>query len=326
VDVVEKWSERSGINVGQMIKWLGIGASKYYNWKGRRGQENHHNAPTPRRFWLEDWEKAKITAFYVEHPNEGYRRLSYMMLDADVVAASPSSVYRVLKKAGMLKKWAKATSKKGKGFHQPQKPHQHWHIDIAYINICGTFYYLCSVLDGYSRYVVHWEIRESMTETDVEIILERAREKFPTANPRIISDNGPQFVAKSFKEYIRLCGMTHVRTAPFYPQSNGKLERWHKSLKTECIRPKTPLSLADARRIVAEFVKCYNTERLHSAIGYVTPKDKLEGREAAIFADRKRKLAEARERRARRHQQVEPEMVSLHHHSPSPNVGVACAG
>jgi transposase InsO family protein len=165
-----------------------------------------------------------------------------------------------------------------------------------------------------------------MTETDVEIILERAREKFPATNSRIISDNGPQFVAKSFKEYIRLCGMTHVRTAPFYPQSNGKLERWHKSLKAECIRPKTPLSLADTRRIVAEFAKCYNTERLHSAIGYVTPKDKLEGRETAIFADRKHKLAEARERRARRHQHVEPEMVSLHHHSPSPNVGVACPG
>ena len=326
MDVVEEWSEKSGINVSQMIEWLGIGTSKYYNWKQRYGQENHHNAPTPRTFWLEDWEKEKIIAFYAEHPNEGYRRLSYMMLDEDVVAVSSSSVYRVLKKAGLLMKWAKTLSKKGKGFHQPQKPHQHWHVDIAYINICGTFYYLCSVLDGYSRYVVHWEIRESMTEADVEIILERAREKFPAAKPRIISDNGPQFVAKSFKEYIRLCGMTHVRTAPFYPQSNGKLERWHKSLKTECIRPKTPLSLADARRIVAEFVKCYNTERLHSAIGYVTPKDKLEGREVAIFADRKRKLTEARERRSRRHQQAEPETVSVRHSSASPHVGMACAG
>jgi putative transposase len=117
-----------------------------------------------------------------------------------------------------------------------------------------------------------------MTKADVEIILERAREKHPEATPRIISDNGPQFVAKDFKEYIRFCGMTHVRTSPFYPKSNGKIERWHKSLKTECIRPKTPLSLEDARRIVAEFVKRYNTERLHSAIGYVTPEDKLEGR------------------------------------------------
>jgi putative transposase len=311
VDMVEEWSVKTGIDVGQMVAWLAIGMSKYYDWKQRYGQENQHNAPTPRTFWLEEWEREAIIAFYAQHPGAGYRRLTYMMLDADEVAVSPSSVYRVLKRAGVLKKWAKTPSGKGKGFHQPRKPHQHWHIDIAYINICGTFYYLCSVLDGYSRYVVHWEIRESMTEADVEIILERARERFPEAQPRVISDNGPQFVAKSFKEYIRLCGMTHVRTAPYYPQSNGKLERWHKSLKTECIRPKTPLSLEDARRIVAEFVRCYNTERLHSAIGYVTPKDKLAGREAVIFADRKRKLAAARERRARRRQPVGPETASV---------------
>ena len=122
-----------------------------------------------------------------------------------------------------------------------------WHIDISYINICGTFYYLCSVLDGYSRYLVHWELREAMTEKDVEIILQRGREKFPQATPRIISDNGPQFIAKDFKEFIRVAGMTHVRTSPYYPQSNGKLERWHKSIKYECIRPKVPLTLEEAR-------------------------------------------------------------------------------
>jgi transposase InsO family protein len=107
-------------------------------------------------------------------------------------------------------------------------------------------------------------------------------------------------VARDFKAYIRLCGMTHVRTAPYYPQSNGKIERWHKSLKTECIRPKTPLSLADARRIVNQFVKYYNEQRLHSAIGYVPPKDKLLGNEPMIFAERRRKLETARRRRAER--------------------------
>ncbi|MCP4600156.1 MAG: transposase family protein, partial [Proteobacteria bacterium] len=161
--------------------------------------------------------------YYREHPNEGYRRLAYMMLDGDVVAVSPSIVYRALKAAGMLKKWAKSVSKKGQGFTQPTRPHEHWHTDIAYINICGTFYYLCSLLDGYSRYVIHWEIRESMTEADVEIIIQRAREMFPGQKPRIISDNGLQFIAKDFKEFIRICGMTHVRTSFYYPQSNGKM-------------------------------------------------------------------------------------------------------
>jgi len=149
------------------------------------------------------------------------------------------------------------------------------------------------VLDGYSRYIVHWEIREQMQETDIEIILQRAREHVGAVRPRIISDNGPQFIAKDFKAYIRLMGMTHVRTAPFYPQSNGKLERWHQSLKRECIRPKSPVSLADARRVVAEYVREYNDVRLHSAIGYIAPKNRLEGRDEAIHAARKEKLAQA---------------------------------
>ncbi|MDD2558146.1 MAG: DDE-type integrase/transposase/recombinase [Desulfuromonas sp.] len=116
---------------------------------------------------------------------------------------------------------------------QPLRPHEHWHIDVSYVNLCGTFYYLCSLLDGCSRYIIHWELRETMTEKDVEIILQRAREKFPEATPRIISDNGPQFIAKDFKAFIRMAGMTHVRTSPFYPQSNGKLERYHRTIKTD---------------------------------------------------------------------------------------------
>jgi transposase InsO family protein len=136
-----------------------------------------------------------------------------------------------------------------------------------------------------------------MTEAEVETIIQRGRERFAGEHPRIISDNGPQFIAKDFKEFIRICGMTHVRTSPYYPQSNGKIERWHKTLKGECIRVKTPLSLEDARRIVAEFVAYYNEVRLHSAIGFVTPADKLGGRDSAIFAERDRKLEAARGRR-----------------------------
>jgi hypothetical protein len=101
-----------------------------------------------------------------------------------------------------------------------------------------------------------------MTEAEIEIILQGAREKYPEPRPRIISDNGPQFIAKDFKEFIRISGMTHVRTSPFYPQSNGKIERWHKSLKEECIRPGTPLSLDDARRLVHGYVERYNNIRL----------------------------------------------------------------
>ena len=178
------------------------------------------------------------------------------------------------------------------------------HIDVSYINISGTFYYLCSILDGCSRYIVNWDLRESMTEADIEIILEHAKELHPEARPRIISDNGPQFIAKDFKEFIRVSGMTHVRTSPYYPQSNGKIERWHKSLKGECIRPGTPLSLEDARRLVEGYVEHYNDVRLNSAIGYITPKDMLAGRQQEIHAERDRKLEEARKQRQIRRQQA----------------------
>jgi transposase InsO family protein len=297
VDFVNHWSSRAELAVKRMVRWLNVSSSKFYNWRSRYGQVNEHNAWVPRDHWLEEWEKAAILDFERQYPLEGYRRLAFMMMDADVVAVSPTSVYRVLKKAGRLGRWNAKPSRKGTGFDQPVKPHEHWHVDVSYINVCGTFYYLCSLLDGCSRYIVHWEIRASMKEADIELVIQRAREKFPEARPRIISDNGPQFIAKDFKEFIRICGMTHVRTSPYYPQSNGKLERWHKSLKSECIRPGTPLSLDDARRLVADYVAHYNTVRLHSAIGYVAPADKLHGREPLIFAERDRKLDEARQRR-----------------------------
>ena len=102
-------------------------------------------------------------------------------------------------------------------------------------------------------------------------------EKYPAARPRIICDNGPQFIAKDFKEFIRISGMTHVRTSPYYPQSNGKIERWHKTLKGECIRPGTPLRSTMRGAWSSGYVEHYNNVRLHSAIGYVTPKDMLAG-------------------------------------------------
>jgi len=294
---VQYWAKRTDIPKKRLFAQIGISKSKYYDWEKRYGMKNNHNSPIPRWFWLEDWEKKAIASYHWEHPKEGYRRLSYMMLDENVVAVSPSSVYRVLKTMGLIGRTKPKTSTKGKGFNQPLAPHKHWHIDVSYVNICGTFYHICGLLDGYSRYMVHCEIREQMKEKDVEVILQRAREKCPDERPRIISDNGPQFVARDFKEFLRLCGMTHVKTSPFYPQSNGKIESWYKSFKNECIRPKTPLSLEDAQRIMEEFVEYYNTERLHSAIGYIAPLDKLEGREKEIKKERSRKLAAARKKR-----------------------------
>ncbi len=284
------------------MKWIGISQSKFFDWKKRYGKVNEHNGSVPRDFWMEDWEKRAILDFHHSNPLEGYRRLAFMMLDADVVAVSPSSVYRVLRQAGVMDRFSGKKSKKGTGFCQPTNPHDHWHIDISYLNICGTFFFMCSVLDGCSRSIVHWEIREKMEETDVEVILQRAREKYPKAKPRIISDNGPQFISRDFKEFIRIAGMTHVKTSPYYPQSNGKIERYHRTIKGDCIRVTKIDSIDDARRVVGQYVEHYNEVRLHSAIGYVTPHTKLAGNEKEVFESRDRKLDTAREMRRLRRQ------------------------
>ena len=302
MDFVARWEEKAELPASRFIGWLGIGSSKFYHWRDHYGRANEHNGKIPRDFWLLDWEKQSIIRYHFEHPLEGYRRLAFMMLDEDIVCVSPASVYRVLHRADLLGRFRGQPSLKGTGFQQPGKPHEHWHVDVSYLNLGGTFYYLCSVIDGYSRFIVHWDIRESMKEWEIEVIVQRSREKYPEARPRIISDNGPQFIARDFKEFIRISGMTHVRTSPYYPQSNGKIERWHQSLKKECIRPKTPLCLEDARRIVDEYVDHYNRVRLHSAIGYVAPMDKLLGREVEIFRERDRKLEAAREERKQRRQ------------------------
>jgi putative transposase len=291
---IETWSSRTGLPIRRLIGWLGVTPSKFYLWQSRRGQPRPPRVRVPRDGDLRPWEKAAILAFHQSHLLDGYRRLAYMMIDANVVAVSPSSVYRVLKDAGVLRSKSGKISLKGKGFVQPVAPHDHWHIDVSVIKVRRTYFYLCSILDGCSRLIVHWKLGSRMTETDVAILVEGGRERHPGVTPRIISDNGPQFIAKEFKEFVRLSNMTHVRTSPYYPQSNGKIERWHQTAKHEAIRTRTPLDEADAKRIIGEFVIEYNTVRLHSAIGYVTPADREAGRHDQIQAERTRKLAAAK--------------------------------
>lgn len=304
MDFIRYWSGRTEIPALRLVGWAGLSRSKFYHWQERYGKANEHNGLVPRDHWLEPWEKKAIIEFHHRYPLEGYRRLTFMMLDRDIVAVSPASTYRVLRQAGLLQRWNGKPSKKGTGFVQPLEPHQHWHVDISYINVAGTFFYLCSVLDGCSRAVLHWQLRYSMTEAEVEIIIQAALERYPGVKARIITDNGPQFIARDFKEFIRIAGLTHVKTSPYYPQSNGKIERWHQTLKAGCLRPGCPLSLEDAQRLVEHFVTHYNTVRLHSAIGYITPADRLAGRHLEIFAARDKKLDAARQNRKLKRQQL----------------------
>ncbi|MFO0806448.1 MAG: hypothetical protein U0791_25365 [Gemmataceae bacterium] len=166
-----------------MLRWIGLAPSTYHTWKERYGKANEHNGAVPRDHWLTAQERKAIIDFHHQYPLEGYRRLTYMMIDRNIVACSPATVYRVLSQAGLLQRWKPKTSLKGTGFVQPLRPHEHWHVDVSYLNIAGTFHYLCSVLDGASRAIVHWDIRERMTEADIEQIIQKGKEVTPVSRP-----------------------------------------------------------------------------------------------------------------------------------------------
>jgi len=186
---------------------------------------------------------------------------------------------------------------KGSGFIQPAAVHDHWHMDIAYVNVMGSFMFLISVLDGYSRMILHHELRTTMTGYDVQITLQRALEKYPDVHPNLISDNGKQFVAKDFREYLRDCGLKQVHTSVYYPQSNGKIERFHGTIKSEAIRKQSYLSINDARRQIDRYVHYYNEERLHSALYYLTPKEVFDGKTKQRLKERQNKLDKAAQMR-----------------------------
>ncbi len=296
VDRIEAWHTLTSIPRTSLLAWASIQRATYYDWSGRQGLANRHNPPPHQSHWTLPNEREAVITYARENPGEGYRRLTYMMIDADVAYLSPATVYRILSTNGVLGRPPKP-SMKGTGFKQPKAPHSHWHIDFTYLNLSGTFHFLCAILDGYSRAILSWDIAPTMTSEDAQIVLQRAREAYPDARPKVISDNGKQFVGREFTSLLKTASFTQATTSPYYPQSNGKLERFNGSLKNECIYPTTPLNLEDAKRVVSAYVDHYNNVRLHSAIGYVPPAAVLEGRRDAIHEQRDKKLAQARLKR-----------------------------
>jgi transposase InsO family protein len=299
-------SKRSGLPIKQFLKIIGLSTVKYYRWLKRAGSPRNHNGKVPKTHWLTPAEVQAIINFAREHYSEndyflkdGYRRVAYKMIDSDIAYVSPSSVYRVLRRENLLNKWnTNKNASKGLGFKQPDYTHKHWHVDIKYLNFNGSFLFLISVLDGYSRYVLHHEVRHSMTEHDVQCTVLGAKEKYPNARPRIITDNGCQFISKEFKLFIKDIEAEHIRTSVNYPQANGKIERFHRTISQECLRVKAPVSLNDFINYISNYIRFYNTERLHASLHYLTPDDYLNNRFKQKLEYREAKLADAENRRA----------------------------
>ena len=298
VELVRHLKQRADFPVNRAIGLLGLPRASYFRWAKTDGKVTRKRSLSPKSNHLLEWEKECIIAYKRNHPEVGYRRLAYMMIDEGVVAVPPSSVYRVLKEANLNSRWTTSATPVQKGFKQPRSPHEQWHTDIAYLNILGTHYFFIGVLDGYSRSIVHHEVRTDMTTLDVQVVLCRALEKIADTGkqPRVITDNGSQFLARDFKLFLRERDVSHSRARPRHPQSNGKIERFHKSLKGECVR-RTPMgTLDEARRLIKQYVDDYNNHRLHAALQYLTPADYLKGEDHVAYRlqERQKKLQAAR--------------------------------
>ncbi|MEM3434512.1 MAG: IS3 family transposase [Candidatus Methanomethyliaceae archaeon] len=302
VATVRRLKERAGFPVAKALSILELPRATYFRWQAQGGKTVPQRTYVPKSHYLLPEEREAILAYKRAHPKVGYRRLAFMMLDEGVAAVSPGTVYEVLYKAGLSSRWTRTGGTPSKkGFVQPERPHEQWHIDISYLNILGTHYFFIAVLDGYSRAIVHHEVRQDMETRDVQIVVERALEKLPpgTSKPRLISDNGPQFVSAEFKAFLREKDISHSRSRPNHPQSNGKLQRFNGTLKEECIRVSPLISLEQARELIAEYVQEYNTRRPHSSLNYLTPQDYLQGKEhiERRLKERRQKLEEARQAR-----------------------------
>ena len=304
VTTIERLHIRTGLSRRLLTQWVGIQPSRYHRWR-KVEYTTTPDAPAKICSWeLLDEERQAVLAYHTEVIRDGrsvgYRTLTYEMLDNDVVACGESTVYRILHEAGRLSRRAQDPSKKGAGFEQPQNVHEHWHIDISYLWEFGHKAYLVTILDGKSRYVLQHQVLNSMTAGDVEMVLQRAFERFPNASPCLISDNGSQFIGNQFKGFLADCGFTQRRTSVNYPQANGKIERHFRTTK-ELLRQRSIIDRDDLVQHIDEIVEYYNNHRYHTALGFITPVDAFCGREHIIKQQRRQKLDDARFRRKHVH-------------------------
>jgi transposase InsO family protein len=291
---ISRCKNRTGLPLKFLLAHAGISKRTWYEWNERRGIETKHNNNIPKNYYITPEEERAITGYIIKNPLKGYRMLRYEMIDKNIAYVSCSSVYNVIKRHNLGKKRAEAEEMKKRGFDQPKAVHEQWHIDFSYIRIGGAFYYFLGILDGYSRRMLNWRLCQNMEGINAEILAAETKELYPEAkNVRLISDNGSQFISKDFQELLELLEIRHTFTSANHPQSNGKLERFNRTLKTEHVRRSAYLDYQDASIRMAQWIAYYNNTRLHSAIWYLTPNDVFYNRTAERLAERKQKLHNA---------------------------------
>ena len=304
LDLVALTRVRTGWTLERILGKLALSRSRYHSWQRRARREKLEDSATVKSESLDQLlseEKHSVIAYALAHPRDGYRRLAWQMIDEDVAFLSPSSVYRVLNEADLLSRWKRST-RIGDPPPKPTRTNERWHTDIMYLRVEDSWFFLVTVIDAYSRYVVHWDLLASMTAADVRLViqeaLERSRMATALVKPQIVSDNGSQFTSKDFKQLVRQFELKHIRIRTYHPESNGVIERYHRTTREE-IGEEELRNLSHAREIIAKWVKHYNERRLHAGIGYMEPVVYYSGDPEERKACRAAKLRAAREKRRR---------------------------
>jgi len=299
-DDLPKQMTRTGYSIDYYLDLFGVHRSTYYGWFTESGELQPpvaRKSANPRK--VRDSEVKAIVEYRRAHMDVGYRKLTWMMVDENIAFLSESSVYQILSEHDLLSPWLRdvndPAAKEYK--HKPKHPHHHWHTDIAYIKINNVFYFLIMLLDGYSRFLLDWELMPNMLGSSVELFVQKAKEKYPFAKPMLIHDNGGQFVSRDFKLLASRIDITSVCTRRNHPQTNGKIERMNGTVKNEAIRPNCPTDYQDACEILNQYSYTYNYQRLHAGVNYLRPADMFFGRGNQILTERDEKMKTARYKR-----------------------------
>jgi len=291
--------EGSSQGVKATLKELGISRSTFYDWYDRYAREGYeglkNQVKTPKQFWnaIPEWEKEKVVALAREYPEKSCRELAFLMIDREKYFISESSVYRILKARGLITTPVfSIISAKDKFQDPPKRVNELWQTDFTYFKVVDWgWYYLSTVMDDYSRYIVAWKLCSGMKADDakdtIDLAIERTGEKgVRIITPlRLLSDNGSSYIASSFQEYLEGLNIAHTRGRPYHPQTQGKIERYHRSMKNIILLDKyyTPEEL---EKMIGVWVEYYNNERYHEGIKNVTPADRYFGREERILKHR----------------------------------------
>jgi transposase InsO family protein len=274
----------------QVLMALGIPKSSYYRW--RQGQPYPGNRKRP---WnrITPAEEDKILAVARESPELSSRQLSAWITDNEGFAVSESTVYRILRREGLVKRQETQLSAAKEYHTKTTRPHQMWATDASYFRVVGWgYYYLVTVMDDYSRFILGWKLQKDMSANSLIEVVQKAVDATGMTDvpvedrTKLLSDNGAGYVSRAFRNYLNLVGIGHILAAPFHPQTNGKVERYQQSLKREVNQ--LPYDLPNQLdKAIADFVDYYNYRRYHKALGNVTPADVLYGRREEILQRRK---------------------------------------